>query len=233
MTDMERSQSMLEATQAQDLGADLPPDLATGLVRDDPGEVYKQIRAKHLMFSETSEEKEVRILEEGDSLDKGKLSARQFEARWEEHLADRESVGLGFNAKEALIQYLRKIGPTLSKEVRRDKRFRPDGAGGTAFRAVATWEEAHEVVKEIEATNAGQRALNNSTFATGLPSKAGSGKAKGGKEDRVMAQGSESLAAQGSKDLKMKCGIKDLAAEARTASTCMTKQPSTKLENSS
>ena len=55
--------------------------LATGLVRDDPGEVYKQIRAKHLMFSETSEEKEVRILEEGDSLDKGKLSAHQFEAR--------------------------------------------------------------------------------------------------------------------------------------------------------
>ena len=33
------------------------------------------------------------------------------------------------------------------------------------FRAVATWEEAHEVVKEIEETNAGQKALNNSTFA--------------------------------------------------------------------
>ena len=31
-------------------------------------------------------------------------------------------------------------------------------------RAVATWEEAHEVVKGIEETNAGQKALNNSTL---------------------------------------------------------------------
>eukprot|EP00435_Cladocopium_sp_Y103_P053296 s165_g17.t1 len=60
-----------------------------------------------------------------------------------------------------------KIGPTMSKEVRRDKRFRPDGVGGTKFRGVATWEEAHEVVKELEETAAGQRALNNSTFAHG------------------------------------------------------------------
>ena len=87
--------------------------------------------------------------------------------RWESHLADRDSIGLGLSSKEALIQYLRKIGPTMSKDVRRDKRFRPDGSGGTVFRSVATWEEAHEVVKELEETAAGQRALNNSTFAHG------------------------------------------------------------------
>ena len=55
----------------------------------------------------------------------------------------------------------------MSKDVRRDKRFRPDGSGGTVFRSVATWEEAHEVVKELEETAVGQRALNNSTFAHG------------------------------------------------------------------
>ena len=35
--------------------------LTSGLVRDNPGEVYRQIRDKHLLFSETAEEKEIRI----------------------------------------------------------------------------------------------------------------------------------------------------------------------------
>ena len=157
------------------------------MVKKDPGEVYRQIKSKHLMFSETAEEKEIRVLEEGDALQKGKLSAFQWEVRWESHLADRDSVGLGLNAKEALIQYFRKIGPALSRDVRRDRRFRPDGSGGNVFRAVATWEEAHEVVKEIEETNAGQKALNNSTFAVKQVGKDGK---KGA--DQIHAQGSES-----------------------------------------
>ena len=165
-------------------------NLSAGTVKNDPGEVYRQIKSKHLMFSETAEEKELRVLEEGDALQKGKLSAFQWEVRWESHLADRDSVGLGLNAKEALIQYLRKIGPALSRDVRRDKRFRPDGSGRNVFRAVATWEEAHEVVKEIEETNAGQKALNNSTFAV---KPGGHGKKEG---DQIHAQGSESLAAK-------------------------------------
>ncbi|CAK8988949.1 unnamed protein product [Durusdinium trenchii] len=166
-------------------------NLGSGIVKEDPGEVYRQIKSKHLMFSETAEEKEIRVLEEGDALQKGKLSAFQWEVRWESHLADRDSVGLGLNAKEALIQYFRKIGPALSRDVRRDRRFRPDGSGGNVFRAVATWEEAHEVVKEIEETNAGQKALNNSTFAVKQVGKDGK---KGA--DQIHAQGSESLAAK-------------------------------------
>ena len=74
--------------------------------------VYRQIKSKHLMFSETAEEKEIRVLEEGDALQKGKLSAFQWEVRWGSHLPDQDSVGLGLNAKEALSQYFRKIGPT-------------------------------------------------------------------------------------------------------------------------
>ncbi|CAK8994559.1 Pro-Pol polyprotein, partial [Durusdinium trenchii] len=95
-------------------------NLGSGIIKEDPGEVYRQIKSKHLMFSETAEEKEIRVLEEGDALQKGKLSAFQWEVRWESHLADRDSVGLGLNAKEALIQYFRKIGPALSRDVRRD-----------------------------------------------------------------------------------------------------------------
>ena len=145
--------------------------LATGLVQKDPGQVYDQIKSKHLLFSETAEEKQIRVLEEGDALEKGKLSAFQWEVRWESHLADRDGIGLGLNKTEGLIQKKQKIGPNLSKDVRRDKRFRLDGKGGNAFRGVETWEEAHEVVKEIEETNAGQRALNNSTFTHGPENK--------------------------------------------------------------
>ena len=163
--------------------------LATGLVQKDPGQVYDQIKSKHLLFSETAEEKQIRVLEEGDALEKGKLSAFQWEVRWESHLADRDGIGLGLNKTEGLIQYLRKIGPNLSKDVRRDKRFRPDGKGGNGFRGVETWEEAHEVVKEIEDTNAGQRALNNSTFTHGPENKDRPKKEK--KPDKVLVQGPE------------------------------------------
>ena len=94
--------------------------------------MYRQIKSKHLTFSETAEEKEIRVLEEGDALQKGKLSAFQWEVRWESHLADRDSVGLGLNAKEALIQYFRKIGPALSRDVRRDV-FGQMGRGEMCF----------------------------------------------------------------------------------------------------
>ncbi|CAK9020527.1 Uncharacterized protein SCF082_LOCUS14946 [Durusdinium trenchii] len=155
-------------------------NLSAGVVREDPGEVYRQIRAKHLLFSETSEEKEIRILEEGDGLEKGKLSAFQWEVRWESHLADRESVGLGLNPKEALIQYLRKIGPTGPGPGRRS--FAPSRRGK----------------KQIEETNAGQKALNNSTFANR------SGEEKGSEKDQINAQGSESLAAKVCYDMRDK-----------------------------
>ena len=119
----------------------------------------------------------------------------------ESHLADRDSIGLGLNAKEALIHYLRKIGSAMSKEVRRDKRFRPDGVGGSKFRGVATWEEAHEVVKELEETAAGQRALNNSTCAHGSGGNK-STKTKGA--DKIHAQ-DDSSSNRMEQDLKRVC----------------------------
>ncbi len=141
---------------------------AAGTLKDNPGKVYQEIKTKHLLFAETREEREIRVLEEGDRLEKGKLTAYQFETLWEEHLSERAEVGLGCTAREYLLQYYRKIGPTLAKEVRKDKRFRPDGSGSgkEVFRGVATWEEAHEVVKEIEAMTAGQKAISNATFSS-------------------------------------------------------------------
>ena len=84
------------------------------MVKKDPGEVYRQIKSKHLMFSETAEEKEIRVLEEGDALQKGKLSTFQWEVRWESHL--HIETALGLNAKEALTQCLKgRLGPLRRK----------------------------------------------------------------------------------------------------------------------
>ena len=143
--------------------------LNDGTLKKDPGAVYAAVKQKHLLFAETREEKELRVLDEWERLQKGRLSAHQWEVLWEEKLGEREAVGLGMTARENLIQYLRKIGDQLSREVRKDKRYREGAAGAREFRGVATWEEAHEVVKEYEAMNAGQRALQNSSLSVGGP----------------------------------------------------------------
>ena len=148
--------------------------LNDGLLKRDPGAVYSAVKQKHLLFAETREEKELRVLDDWERFHKGRLSAHQWEVLWEEKLGEREAVGLGMTARENLIQYLRKIGDQLSREVRKDKRYREGATGAREFRGVATWEEAHKVVKEYEAMNAGQRALQNSSLSVGGPQDANS-----------------------------------------------------------
>ncbi|CAE7940524.1 pol [Symbiodinium necroappetens] len=125
--------------------------LNDGLLKRDPGAVYSAVKQRHLLFAETREEKELRVLDDWERLHKGRLSAHQWEVLWEE-----------------------KIGDQLSREVRKDKRYREGATGAREFRGVATWEEAHEVVKEYEAMNAGQRALQNSSLSVGGPQDANS-----------------------------------------------------------
>ena len=103
--------------------------LNDGPLKRDPGAVYKAVKQKHLLFAETREEKELRVLDDWERLHKGRLSAHQWEVLWEEKLGETEAVGLDMTARENLIQYLRKIGDQLSPEVRKDKRYR-EGATG-------------------------------------------------------------------------------------------------------
>ena len=58
------------------------------------------------------------------------------------------------------------MGPHVGEELRRDRRSRSDGAGGVTTRVPATWEEAHEVLVELESIRAGTNALV-STRASG------------------------------------------------------------------
>ena len=121
-----------------------------GDVESDPGMVFSIIKAKLMRFVETPIEKQMRVLSEIDNLQKGKLSALQFEPLWEQCLAELETVSLGRSVRELMLNYLTKMGPSLAAEIQRDMRMWPDGKGGLISRRVGTWEECRDVCMEIE-----------------------------------------------------------------------------------
>ena len=132
-----------------------------GEVDSDPGKVLSIIRAKLMRFVEGSMEKQMRVLAEWDNLIKGKLSALDFEPRWEGALAELESVGLARNVRELMLNYLSKVGPALAAEIQKDMRAWPDGIGGFISRRASTWEECHDVCLELESLKQGGKALNS------------------------------------------------------------------------
>ena len=133
-----------------------------GEVLSDPGAVYERIKSKHLMFSESREEREIRINAEHASLVKGRLTGHQFEPVFEASVAELEAVGLGKTPRELFLSYLMKMPPSLQKEIRADKRIWQEE---DRLRGPQTWEEAHRVVLEFEQREATNRATANAVYA--------------------------------------------------------------------
>ena len=118
--------------------------------------MYARIKAKHLVFGESREEREVRVDGEHASLAK-------FEPLFEASIAELEAVGLGKTPRELYLSYLRKMPPHLQKEIRADKRLWP--ADETpVLRAPRTWEESHKVVLEFEQGEAAHKAVANAVY---------------------------------------------------------------------
>ncbi len=135
---------------------------------DGPGKTYFAIKKRLFKFLETSTEKQLRVSNEWHALSKTKgMTALQFEASWEEVHADLEEVGLGKSPLEKFLAYIAKVGPPVSETIRMDRRPRPDNAGGLTTRLPETWEEAHEVLCEIEGVKAGSRAFQKAAQAAG------------------------------------------------------------------
>ena len=129
-----------------------------GLI-EDADAVYKLIKLRLLRFCETAMGKQLRIRRDWDSLSKGRnMNALQFEAKWEELLADLEECGLGKTELDKFLAYVEKMGPQVGEEIRKDRRPRLDGTGGLTTRAPKSWEEAHEVLVELENPRAGTKA---------------------------------------------------------------------------
>ena len=134
-----------------------------GEIEKDPEKVYKRIKAKHLLFTESPEEREIRVDAEHVALAKGKMTGHQFEPLFEASVTELETVGLGKSKRELYLSYLRKMPAHLQKEIRIDKRL---WAGETQLRGPQTWEEAHRVVLEVEQREATHRATANAVYST-------------------------------------------------------------------
>ena len=134
---------------------------ATNAMETDEGPalIYLEVKGRHMKFLETSTERQLRVRGEWNMLTKGRRNALQFEAEWEQVTHEMEDVGLGLSSLEKFLSYLVKVGSEYSQAIRMDRRPRPDGAGGLTTRVAQTWEEAHEILCEIEGVKAGTRAL--------------------------------------------------------------------------
>ena len=127
-------------------------DKRHGKARDDDtaATIYKEVKARLLQFMETSQEQQLRVNDEWEKLVMTKhMTPYQFEARWEEIMAEREECGLPSSELQKFLDYIRKIGH-LGERVRQDRRPRDDGSGGLETRTPKTWKEAHAVIVEME-----------------------------------------------------------------------------------
>ena len=184
-----------------------------------PEETYKEIKKRLMRFTETVEEKQVRVRNNHKLLTRTKhMSALQFEAAWEEVHAELEEIGLGKTPLEKYLEYVEKMGPALGEEIRKDRRPRPDGAGGTSIRPPKTWEEAHAVHVELENLRIGTRAIagkgapQKQSYADDDNHAAGFGDGKNGGKDRK-GKGE-------SKGKKGKDGVKGICFEMRDKGNC-------------
>ena len=123
----------------------------TDMVEKQPEMIYKEIKARLLQFTANPQELYMIAKRNYDKLSMTKgMDAMSFEAAWEKVLADMTEVGNKPSAKTMYVDYLAKIGPQRSHEVRTDRRMYPDGIGGQTLRTPETWEEAHKIVVELE-----------------------------------------------------------------------------------
>ena len=136
-------------------------EIRAGNVETNPEQVYERIKSKHLLFSESVEEREIRVDSEHAALLKGKLTGHQFEPLFERSIAELEEIGLGKTPRELFLSYLRKVGPHLQKEIRKNKRIWPKES---ELRAPRSWEEAHKVVLEYEQRESTNRAQVSSVY---------------------------------------------------------------------
>ena len=151
----------------------------SGEVLTDPEAVYSRIKAKHLVFGKSREEREVRVDGEHAALSKGRLTGHQFEPLFEASIAELEAVGLGKTPRELYLSYLRKMFPRLQKEIRADKRLWPTDET-PVLRVPRTWEESRKVVLEFEQ----REAASSSSADPRTGELADTNQAQGGSQSR-------------------------------------------------
>ena len=102
-----------------------------GKILDHKG-AYQEIKDRLFRFTETAMERQLRVATEWENFYKTpRMNAMQFEAKWENLHANLQDAGLGKTTLELYLAYLQKVGTEAAKEIRKDRRPRPDESGGT------------------------------------------------------------------------------------------------------
>ena len=90
------------------------------------------------------------------------MTADQFEPLWQNCIMEMELVGMSQNSTMLYMGYLQRLDSHQRLEVQQAYRNFPRDDGGVELRRARTWEELHEVCRELENIKAGWKAINSS-----------------------------------------------------------------------
>ncbi|CAK0832647.1 unnamed protein product [Prorocentrum cordatum] len=131
----------------------------SGRLAADPDEVYQSLKERLMEFKEGLLEKQQRLNAEWRTLSRGKMSALEFQATFENIAAEMELAGMGKSDRDLLLGYLALIPPAHRAEVLKDRRVYQRSGAQPEVRGAETWREAHRVLLKLEEAESSAKAL--------------------------------------------------------------------------
>ena len=113
-------------------------------------------------FREAYQERLIRVIRDYEDLHKVKMTADQSEPLWQNCIMEMELVGMSQNSTMLYMGYLQRLDSHQRLEFQQAYRNFPRDDGGVELRRARTWEELHEVCRELENIKAGWKAINSS-----------------------------------------------------------------------
>ncbi|CAK0835569.1 unnamed protein product [Prorocentrum cordatum] len=147
----------------------------SGRLSADPDEVYQSLKERLMEFKEGLLEKQQRLNAEWRTLSRGKMSALEFQATFENIVAEMELAGMGKSDRDLLLSYLALIPPSHRAEVLKDRRVYQRSGAQPEVRGVETWREAHRVLLKLEEAESSAKALVAAVGSDFAPSPGGGG----------------------------------------------------------
>ncbi|CAK0840013.1 unnamed protein product, partial [Prorocentrum cordatum] len=147
----------------------------SGRLAADPDEVYQSLKERLMEFKEGLLEKQQRLNAEWRTLSRGRMSALEFQATFENIVAEMELAGMGKSDRDLLLGYLALIPPAHRAEVLKDRRVYQRSGAQPEVRGVETWREAHRVLLKLEEAESSAKALVAAVGSDFAPSPGGGG----------------------------------------------------------
>ncbi|CAK0865466.1 unnamed protein product, partial [Prorocentrum cordatum] len=147
----------------------------SGRLAADPDEVYQSLKERLMEFKEGLLEKQQRLNAEWRTLSRGKMSALEFQATFENIVAEMELAGMGKSDRDLLLSYLALIPPAHRAEVLKGRRVYQRSGAQPEVRGVETWREARRALLKLEEAESSAKALVAAVGSDLAPSPGGGG----------------------------------------------------------